>query len=73
MPPSLPYAVFTPENCLAVSGQVYIKGNLAQSLNGLRIQEQASKIFNKGLEESVYNIFAKILREYNLIIIITPE
>ena len=63
MPPSLPHAVFTPENCLAVGGQVYTKGNLAQSLDGLRIQEQASKISNEDLDKLVYDILAKILRE----------
>ena len=63
MPPSLPHAVFTPENCLAVGGQIYTKGNLAQSLDGLRIQEQASKISNEDLDESVYNTLTKILRE----------
>ena len=63
MPPSLPHAVFAPENCLAVGGQVYTKGNLAQSLDGLRIQEQASRISNEDLDESVYDNLAKILRD----------
>ena len=63
MPPSLPHAVFTPENCLAVGGQVYTKGNLAQSIDGLRVQERASNISNEDLDESVYTTLAKILRE----------
>ena len=63
MPPSLPHAVFTPENCLAVGGQVYTKGNLAQSLDGLRIQERASNISNEDLDDSLYTTLAKILRE----------
>ena len=63
MPPSLPHAVHTPENCLAVGGQVYTKGNLAQSLDGIRLQEQASRISNEDLDRSVYDILAKILRE----------
>ena len=67
MPPSLPHAVFTPENCLAVSGHVYTKGSLAQSIDGLRIQERASSILNEDLDEWVYDTLAKILRECNSI------
>ena len=63
MPPSLPHDVFTPENCLAVGGQVYTKGNLAQSIDGLRVQERAGNISNEDLDESVYNSLATILRE----------
>ena len=68
MPPSLPHAVFTPENCLAVGGQVYTKGNLAQSIDELRVQERASSISNKDLDKLVYNTLAKILKECNSIL-----
>ena len=73
MPPSLPHAVFTPENYLAVGGQVYTKGNLARSLNRLRIQEQASKISNKDLNKLVYDTLAKILKECNSITNLTEK
>ena len=63
MPPSLPHALFTPENCLAVGGQVYTKGNLAQSIDGLSVQERASNISNEDLDDSVYTTLAKILKE----------
>ena len=63
MPPSLPHAVFTPENCLAVGGQVYTKGNLAQSIHGLSVQERAGNISNEDLDESVYATLANILRK----------
>ena len=68
MPLSLPHAVFTPENCLAVGGQVYTKGNLAQSIDGLRVQERASSISNEDLDELVYNTLAKILKECDSIL-----
>ena len=55
--------MFMPENCLAVAGQVYTQGNLAQSIDGLRVQEQAGSISNEDLDESVHNSLAKILRE----------
>ena len=60
--------MFTPENCLAVGGQVYTKGNLAQSIDGLRVQERASSISNEDLDESVYNTLAKILKECDSIL-----
>ena len=63
LPPSLNHALCTLKNCLAVGGQVYTKGNLAQSIDGLRVQERASDISNEDLDESVYNTLAKILRE----------
>ena len=65
---SLSHTIFTLENYLAVKGQVYLIGNLAQSIDGLRVQEQASNTLNEDLNESVYKTLAKILREYNSII-----
>ena len=53
LPPSLPHAVFTPENYLAVGDQVCTKGNLAQSIDGLRVVERSSNVSNEDLDESV--------------------
>ena len=63
MPPSFPHAVFTPEDCLAVGGQIYTAGNLGRSIEGLRLQEDYPNISNEDLGDSVYSTLARILRE----------
>jgi hypothetical protein len=63
MPPSFPHAVFTPEDCLTVGGQIYLTGNLGRSLEGLKTQEDHPEISNEDLYDSVYNTLARILRD----------
>ncbi|KAI9855657.1 MAG: hypothetical protein M1813_009703 [Trichoglossum hirsutum] len=63
MPPSFPHAVFTPEDSLAVGGQLYTVGNLGRSIEGLKMQEDYPDISNEDLHSSVYGTLASILRE----------
>jgi hypothetical protein len=63
MPPSFPHAVFTPENCLAVGGQIYTAAHLGRSLEGLKVQEDHPDISNEDLHDSDYSTLARILRE----------
>ncbi|KAH0563229.1 hypothetical protein GP486_002197 [Trichoglossum hirsutum] len=63
MPPSFPHAVFTPDDCLAVGGQIYTTGNLGRSIEGIKLQEDYPDISNEDLDDSVYSTLARILRE----------
>ena len=63
MPPIFPHAVFTPDDCLAVGGQIYTAGHLGRSIEGLRFQEDFPYISNEDLDDSVYGTLARILRE----------
>lgn len=61
MPPGLPHAVCTPEDCLLVGGQFYTASNLGRTLRMLRIQEQHPDISNEDLYDSVYKCLARTL------------
>ncbi|KAH0537308.1 hypothetical protein FGG08_005898 [Glutinoglossum americanum] len=63
MPPSFPHAVFTPDDCLAVGGQIYTAGNLGRSIEGIKLQEDYPDISNEDLDDSVYSTLARVLRE----------
>lgn len=63
MPPSFPHAVFSPEDSLAVGGQVYTIQQLPHSIEGLKTQEDYPDISNEDLHDSVYSILARVLRE----------
>ncbi|KAF2137763.1 uncharacterized protein K452DRAFT_257227 [Aplosporella prunicola CBS 121167] len=65
MPPSLPHAVFTPEDCLMVGGTFYTAGTLDQTLEGLEIQEKYPEISNEDLNDTVYNSLEQILIHCN--------
>ena len=62
MPPSFPHAVFTPEDCLAVGGQIYVAANLGRSIEGLKLQEDHPDISNEDLHHSVYRTLGWVLR-----------
>ena len=63
MPPSFPHAVFIPDDCLAVGGQIYTAGNLGCSIEGIKLQEDYPDMSNEDLDDSVYNTLARVLRE----------
>ncbi|KAI9765386.1 MAG: hypothetical protein M1839_005508 [Geoglossum umbratile] len=63
MPPTFPHAVFTPEDCLAVGGQIYTAGKLGHSIEGLRLQEDHPHISNEDLADSVYSTLARVLSD----------
>lgn len=54
MPPGLPHAVFTPEDCLSVGGQFYTAPNLGKSLRTLALQERYPDVSNEDLSGSAY-------------------
>lgn len=61
MPPSFSHAVYTPENCLAVGGQIYTTANFGRSIGGLKVQEDYPEISNEGLDSDIYDTLSKIL------------
>ncbi|KAI9764069.1 MAG: hypothetical protein M1840_008873 [Geoglossum simile] len=63
MPPSFPHAVSTPDDCLAVGGQIYTAGNLGRSIEGIKLQEDYPDISNEDLDDSVYSTLARVLKE----------
>lgn len=62
MPPSFPHAVYTPENCLAVGGQIYTAGIFGRTIEGLKVQEDCPDISNEDLYDSVYLTIARLLK-----------
>lgn len=60
MPPSCPHAVFTPEDCLAVGGQVYTAAHLGSSLDGLQMQEAYPGISNEDVQPETYDLLYRI-------------
>lgn len=61
MPPGLPHAVFTPEDCLAVGAQFYTAPHLGKSLRTLALQERYPDISNEDLSGSSYAALASFL------------
>lgn len=62
MPPGLPHAVFTPEDCLSVGGQFYTAPNLGKSLRTLDLQERNPGISNEDLSSSAYATLTFLLK-----------
>ena len=67
MPPTFPHAVYTPDNCLMVGGQLYVAGSIARSIEGLKQQETFPGISNEDLYDSTYHDLARILDESDAI------
>jgi hypothetical protein len=63
MPPSCPHAVFTPEDCLAVGGQVYTAAHLSSSLDGLQMQEAFPDISNEDVKADTYHLLCRIFTD----------
>ena len=56
------HAVFMPEDCLAVGGQICVAVNLGHSIEGLKLQEDHPDISNEDLHHSVYRTLEWVLR-----------
>lgn len=62
MPPSCPYAVFTPDDCLSVGGHFYTAPYLGSTLRGLRLQEDYPDIYNEDPRADFYDFLRSFLR-----------
>lgn len=65
MPPSCPHAVYTPEDCLAVTGSFYTAAHLGSSLRGLQLQEAYPEISNEDLKPEFYRLLSHTFTHYD--------
>lgn len=64
LPPRCPHAVYTPEDCLAVTGHFYTAAHLGSSLRGLQLQEEYPEISNEDLKPEFYELLNRIFATF---------